>query len=96
MNIEEKRLKARADARPKKVMTINGTDIFVEERNYIIKKGNKVRYFSDLTSALVDISDELEKSLIKENLLETIKWLKEGRKEYLKAISSAVHSLERK
>lgn len=90
---KEKRIKARAEARPKKLMDLIGWEIFVDERNYMICKGNKSYYFSSFENAIIDISKDLEKSLIKENLIETVKSLKQGRKDFLMALSKAVPTI---
>lgn len=92
---KEKQQNARNEARPKKVMELYGWTILVDERNYIIRKDSRTYYFSTLASALLDISDDLEKSLVKEDLQATAERLQKGRKEFLKAISTSVASLER-
>lgn len=86
--IKEKQKKARAEARPKKVMELAGWAILVDERNYITVKGNRTYYFSTLAQALLDISDYLEKGLIKENLQDTVKTLIQSRKDFIKALST--------
>lgn len=92
---KENRAKGRAEARAKIVMKLAGWDILVDERNYIIRKDQTYYYFSTLAGALADIADDLEKGLIKENLLDTIKILQQNRKDFLNTISKAVHNLER-
>lgn len=88
----EKQQKARADARPKKVIEIAGTEIWQDERNWITKKGNFTYYFSTFENALFDIAQELEKSLIKENLLDTVKTLKKSKEDFIKVLSKAIQT----
>ena len=92
-NNRVKQIKARAEARPKKIMSIAGWDILVDERNYITRKKNTTYYFNNLESGLASIAEDLEKSLMKENLVDTAKALKQARKEFLIGISKAVHSV---
>lgn len=70
-------------------MEVVGWDILVDERNYIIRKDNKTYYFGFFENALASIAEDLEKSLIKENLQDTTKALKQSRNEFLKALSKA-------
>lgn len=90
--IIEKRNKARAESRPKKLMDILGWEIRVDERNYIITKENRTYYFSNLENALWDISQEEEKGKVR-NLETMVKDIKRIKEDFLKALSTAVDSI---
>lgn len=86
----EKRLKARLEARPKKIMEIEGWEILVDERNYITRNSKNTYYFTTLENALWDISSQLDKGKIKGDLENAVKAIKESKKDFLKALSTAV------
>lgn len=92
MKNTEKRTKARAEARPKKVIELFGWTITADERNYITnceKEDN--RYFSTFESALYHISEQMEKTDSYKDIKDAIKQIKDTKASFLKALSTALH-----
>lgn len=92
---KEKRNKARQESCAKKVMTLYGTEILVNEKNWITKNNKHFCYFTTLQNALEDIAYGIEKGKIRSDLETSIKEIKKMHQEFIKALTHSVASLER-
>ena len=87
----EKRTKARQEARPKKVMELFSWIITADERQYITKSDKEDnRYFSTLENALWHIAEQSEKLNTYSDLKDAVKQIKEVKTKFLKALSTAL------
>ena len=85
----EKRNKARQEARPKIFLTIEGWQVSRDERNWITSSEQEsYRYFSTLENALWHISEQLDKSIEVKNLKEVVNEIKRVKADFLSKIKA--------
>ena len=89
----EKRTKARQEAKPKKVMEILGWIITADVRQYITRGKEGDRYFTTLENALWHIAEQVEGKQSYKDLKEAVDKIKQSKKDFLKALSTALHSI---
>ena len=87
----ENSVRARQEARPKKIMELFGWTIRVDERQYITNSEKEdYRYFSTLENALWHIAEQSEKLNTYADLKDAIKKIKEVKVKFLEELRKVI------
>lgn len=87
----EKSQKARAEARPKKLLEVLGWEVSADERNYIIRKDNKTYYFGTFLVALECIARNEDKK-VTGVLEDAVKEIKASNEALVKALRTLLQT----